>query len=176
MVECMTLCFIESWFRPQIGLMWLGIPWCYGPQWRIVADGVKEGEIESNFFSCLYNSFGVSMLHFLSIQEEMHETYLSVNFSFLENLKWEREERGESWRKKQIIHNLPFSICNLNPYKCLFGSSRRYFCIIEVSSPGPEFTTLVMGSRLISAPGLLAWPLYNSKWRPWFVAYLFLYQ
>ena len=42
-------------------------------------------------------------------------------------LCYESVEERESWRKKQIIHNLPFSICNLNPYKCLFGSSRRYF-------------------------------------------------
>ena len=55
---------------------------CYGPQSELVADGVKEGEIDPTFSFIFITALVCPCYTPLSIQEEMHETYLSVNFFF----------------------------------------------------------------------------------------------
>lgn len=155
--------------------MWLGIPRVMGHNAELVADGVREGEIDPTFSFIFTTALVYPCYTPLSIQEEIHEMYLSVNFFFTQKpQKWELEER-ESWRKKQTIHNLPFSIYNLNPYKGLFGSSRRYFLHQRGLQPWARVHHFGDGVQVGFQPLVsLAWPLYNSTWRPWFVAHLFL--
>lgn len=178
MVECMTLCFIESpWFRPNRAHVTWHTP-CYGPQCWIGCRWSKRRRNRPNLLVHLYNSFGLSMLHSpFYTRGNAWDVFVSELFLSLKNPKNERGKRervGE--RNRSSIISPSASVISI-PTSASLGQVEGTSCIIEVSSPGPEFTTLVMGSRLDFSPLVsLAWPLYNSKWRPWFVAHLSLYQ
>lgn len=156
MVECMTLCFIESpWFRPNRAHVTWHIP-CYGPQSELVADGVKEGEIDPTFSFIFITALVCPCYTPLSIQEEMHETYLSVNFFFtwkIPKMRGKRERVGE--RNRSSIISPSASVISF-PTSATLGQVEGTSCIIEVSSPGPEFTTFGDGVQVgFQPPGLL---------------------